>query len=67
MTNLEYLNKVKETDRERYLNDDDKIVTECVYENTELRKIKALEIIAEEMILLVRELKVLTKAVRGKI
>lgn len=66
MTNLEYLNKVREMDKERYSNDD-RIITECVYENIELRKIKALEIIAEELILAVRELKILTKAVRGKI
>jgi len=67
MTNLEYLAKVKDADKERYSNDDDRIVTECVYENEGLRKTKALEIIAEELVLAVRELKILTKAVKGKI
>ncbi len=55
MTNLEHLEKVR--GRDRGLTD-----FEIRY-----RKIKALEIIAEELVLAVRELKVLTKAVRGKI
>lgn len=67
MTNLEYLNKVRKKEKERFSNDESKIVNVCVYGNVELRKAKALEIIAEELILAVRELKVLTKAVKGKI
>ena len=66
MNNLEYLDKVKKMDKERYSNDDDRIITECVYENEGLRKTKALEIIAEELVLAVRELKVLIRVVRGK-
>jgi len=55
MTNLEYLEKVRGKDRG---------LTDF---EIEYRKIKALEIIAEELVLIVRELKVLIKAVRGKI
>jgi len=55
MTNLEYLEKVRGKDRG---------ITDF---EMEYRKVKALEIIAEELVLAVRELKVLTKAVRGKI
>lgn len=73
MTNLDWLNNVKKADGDV---DEaiEKVKSELFVDNKaiarviiEYRKIKALEIIAEELILAVRELKVLTKAVKGKI
>jgi len=73
MTNLDWLNNVKKADgnvdeaiekAKSKLFVDNKAIARVIIE---YRKIKALEIIAEELILAVRELKVLTKAVRGKI
>jgi len=73
MTNLDWLNNVKKADG----NVDEAIekVKGGLFVDNEAiarviidyRKIKALEIIAEELILAVRELKTLTKAVKGKI
>jgi len=62
MTNLEYLNKVKEEDAEFDSGNRSRGMSEI-----EFRKMKALEIIADELILAVRELKTFIKAVRGKI
>ena len=62
MTNLEYLDKMKRED----VKFDEGKRNRGMFE-IEFRKTKALEIIAEELILAVRELKVLIKAVRGKI
>lgn len=62
MINLEYLSNLKEEDDEFNRGERSRGMSEI-----EFRKVKALEIIAEELILAVRELKVLIKAVRGKI
>ena len=62
MTNLEYLNKMKKEDVKFDESKRNRGMSEIGF-----RKAKALEIIAEELILAVRELKVLIKAVRGKI
>ncbi len=68
MTNLEYLEKVKKAEEEWL---DDEVIRNITVTEDEVgiryREIKALEIIAEELVLAVRELKVLIKAVRGKI
>jgi len=75
MTNLDWLNNMKLFDDERGILKDVKIANDLlnnlvgisVERRDDYRKIKALEIIAEELILAVRELKTLVKAVRGKI
>jgi len=48
MTNLEYLEKVKEMDKERFSNEG-RLLDKCL-ESMEFRRTKALEIIAEELI-----------------
>lgn len=48
MTDLEYLKKVKEMDRVRF-SSEGRMLDKCL-ESIEFRKIKALEIIAEELI-----------------
>jgi len=48
MTNLEYLKKVKEMDKERF-SDEGKLLDKCL-ESIEFRKAKAFEIVAEELI-----------------
>jgi len=73
MTNLDWLNNVKKADgnvdeaiekaKSKLFVDNEAIARVII----DYRKIKALEIIAEELILAVRELKTLIKAVRGKI
>lgn len=67
MTNMEYLINTKKLDEEKFLSKGRLFEDVYTRKYTEFRKAKALEIIAEELVLAVRELKVLTKAVRRKI
>lgn len=48
MTNLKYLKRIKELDKKKYADDDSSLI-KSIHGYPEHRKVKALEIIAEEL------------------